>query len=352
MSVVGMLVWLIAPLALFLLLSMRTASTSVEPPRPVYVTIEAATDSATRPVALGLRWSASSILVAPGWTGIVQEVLVGSGGEIADGSAIARIDGVVRKAATTPFPFNRALSSDDTGADVSMLNTFLSAHGYHATGGERFGWDTLMGVRAYANDIGVPGSDTVTAFDPSWVVFLPSPGTVHKIDLTIGAPAPSPGDEVVTMKSSLAEAVLLESAPPSNDEADEDEAAPPMEPTALAAEGEQLIAGGETLTLAEDLQRVSPDSLSALAALVTDGTQSIPAVLRTEAVPGQWVIPVPGVIVDRDGATCVRLKAEEGTRPVSVSVIGTADGRVVVSGDLEDADDVAIFPTSVAVSCE
>lgn len=353
LSVIGVLIWIALPLALFAVVTMRTATASVEPPRPAYVEVESATESTTRPIALGLLWDTGKTLVAPSWTGIVQEVLIGAGDEVVDGSAIVRIDGVTRTVAATPYPFSRAMTTDDTGSDVGMLNDYLRAHGYSATQDNRFGWDTLVGVRAFASDIGVAGSDTVASFDPSWVIFLSAPGSVQKVDFKVGAPAPSPGEDVVTMKSSLIDAVLLEDAPSSDDESEDDTtSSSPVEPTATAAEGETLVVNGEDLALAEDRQRVSPDSLAELAAMVTDASRSVLAVLRTEAAPGQWVVPVPGVIVDSAGATCVQVRTDDGTRPVSVTVVGTADGHVVVSGDLDDADSVAIFPTSVSVSCE
>lgn len=353
LSVTGVLLWIVLPLALFGFVTMRTATTSVEPPRAAYVTVESATASTTRPIALGLQWDAGKILVAPSWSGVVQEVLVGEGDEIADGSPVVRIDGIIRRAVTTPFPFSRQMTTDDTGSDVSMLNDYLRAHGYSATEGRRFGWDTLVGVRAFAGDIGVPQSSSVTSFDPSWVIFLAGSGAVQEVDFKVGAPAPSPGDDIVTLKSSLVDAVLLESAPLSEDNSKDTTASvAPVEPTTKATEGEALVVNGETLALADDRQRVSPDSLGGLAAMVDDGSRSVVAVLRTEATPGQWVLPVPGVIVDPRGATCVKVRNDDGVLSVPVTVVGNADGRVVVSGNLKSADSIAIYPTSISVSCK
>ncbi len=352
LGMAGVLLWIALPLVLFGVLAVRTATTSVEPQRPAYVNVETATASTTRPIALGLRWDGGETLVAPSWTGVVQEVSVRDGDEITDGSAVVRIDGIVRRAAQTPLPFGRPLSTEDTGEDVRMLNDYLRVHGYAATDGDRFGWDTRIGVQAFAKDIGVLGADSVGSFDPSWVVFLPDGGVVQKVEFTVGAPAPAPGAEVVTLRSSLVDAVLLENAPPENDPPDKDGArSEPVEPTTTAAANEVLVVNGETIGLAEDRQRVKPDYLGDLASMVADGSPSLVAVLRTDAAPGEWVVPVPGVIIDPSGATCVKVRSNDGVRSVPVSIVGTTDGRMVVSGDLEPADSIAVYPTSVSITC-
>ena len=352
LGVTGMLLWVALPLVLFGVLTARSATTSVEPQRPAYVNVEPATASTTRPIALGLHWDTGKSLVAPSWSGVVQEVLVRDGDEIADGSAVVRIDGIVRRAAQTPLPFSRPLSAEDTGDDVRILNDYLRVHGYAATDGDRFGWDTRVGVQAYAKDIGVLDADSVGSFDPSWVVFLPDAGVVQKVDFRVGAPAPAPGVEIVTLRSSLVDAVLLESAPPDNDSPDDGGVrSGPVEPTISAATNEALVVSGETVGLAEDRQRVKPDYLKDLANMVADGSQSLVAVLQTDAAPGQWVVPVPGVIIDPSGATCVKVRSNDGVSTVPVSIVGTTDGRMVVSGDLEAADSIAVYPTSVSITC-
>lgn len=350
LAVIGAVLWVVAPVGAFVALSFASDATQVAPPVAVWAPVEANTGAVKSDVRIGLNWGTAAPVVAPSWSGVVQRVLVGPGSTISDGTAVAVIDGITRSAWATDVPFIRLLSQGDTGSDVEQLNAFLSARTGVALTGSTFTRATRLANEAFALSIGVPKSNAST-FDPAWVLFLPTPGIlVDEASLTVGAPAPSPGTEVVKATSSLVSAVLLagtESSTPSK----EGEEPKSVLPTVTAGEDEELYLGSTKLSLNEARDGVEPSTLPELEQLVEAGATDVPAFLRSEAVEGEFAIPSTAVFSTDSAPSCVVARIGGKVRGVSVTVVADSLGVLVVTGALTTRDEVALAPEGSARKC-
>lgn len=357
-AAIGLIIWIASPIVAVALMSIRTASVTGEEPRAVYVKPEPNEGEVSRPIALGLEWGSPPSLVAPGWSGVVDFVGATPGSPLSHGAVVASVDGIDRLAAQTERPFTRVLTEQDSGDDVVQLNAFLRSLNIASPEGAKFTRGTTIAVRALAAKIGVPNANSVTSFDPAWVVYLSAPGVVQSNELTVATPAPAAGESIVTLAPALSRAVLTtastSAAPAEVKDLDSDspsESSAPLEPTIQAVDGEILSVADVDVALGDDGQTVAADALAGLAAAVAPGAKTVPAVLRLNAKPGQWVLPASAVIYDEAGA-CVLVKATgDHDRSVPVSVAATSNGTVVVSGELSLGNLVGIYPPGMSVSC-
>lgn len=345
----GLLVWIATPLACIIILSIASLTTTFAPSRPILVHPRANVEDVARPVQIGLQWGSDSAVVAPSWSGVVQEVLVSPSSVLEDGTPIARIDGVIRSAAITPWPFSRVLTSGDSGEDVRQLQQFLNARGAAIPETTVIDSMTLSALSAWAESIGVSNASGVQHFDPSWVVYLPRPSSVISTDLLVGAPAPPAGTTVVSIVPELLDAVLLDSS--TSERPGDASNTQPVTPTATALPSEELVYSDVRIELDEDFQRVSDAGLAALSSLLTAPSAQIAALLTQPSSADYWRIPAPAVITAVGSAACVFRSEGAAQTPVAVEVVASTGGAVIIDGPLKASDDLLVFSTSEVRTC-
>lgn len=339
---VGAVLWVLAPLALVGLLTMRAGSAQLAPEVTVWAPVEANTGDVGEPVDIVLEWQPAPPIVAPAWAGVVQSSDLRDGATIASGDVVAIVDGIARLAWATPQPFHRPLQLRDEGPDVAMLEAVLAARGLPVSGTTVFDRTTRDGVRALAQQLGVPGADRVEAFDPAWLVFLPADGAqVASASLTVGAPAPAPGTTIGELADRLAGAWLADPASP-------DDA--PVRTTARA--GQVLTVADTQLELTPELDAITADSLPHLVGAAAADATRVGARLLADASDGQWVVPSAAVFAVEDGRTCVLVGDRAGGRPVEVAVVGGNVGTAIVDAPLNERDRVAISPAAGTRRCD
>lgn len=195
------LVALPAGIVIGLVLAGDGADGGSEQAEPLVVLVTEFLNDERRGVQLTFTWQPGPSLYAPAWAGTVGSVAEAV--QLSDGDVIAVVGGVTRLAATTPGPFYRPLGAGAMGADVGWLHEFLTSYGFSKVpGGTTATPETMNLVTELAGELGVTGE--VTAFDPSWVVWLPqTPYEIASLELAPGAPAPSEGSIIATTSSSL-----------------------------------------------------------------------------------------------------------------------------------------------------
>lgn len=244
---VAVVAWIGLPVALASILTARSERSVQSPPivsawLPVG---ETEPDMDRKVIAVGTLGAAPPLL-APAWTGLVEQVDLRPGEPLRSGEVVAVVSGIPRLALHTARPFHRTLGYDDRGADVAELNAWLRARGLEASEGDRFGAATRRGVRDLRQELhvpepeadpappappaGDPGAppgegaapapppaptvDTAGTFDPGWVVYLPRPEViVSTVNLQVGAPVAPPGSVVAEVEADVASVRLVQPDP-------------------------------------------------------------------------------------------------------------------------------------------
>lgn len=211
-------------IALFLAVPPATlilaGSTIHDSPQEIESSVEAVLTRVTmvqavdqQPVRVVLTYESPAVIRAPGWTGLVQKVLVAPGQTVVSGTPIAVIDDVQRIAMRTPLPFSRSLRSGDKGQDVADLQAALTSLGYYAGLIDGvYGADTGLAVKALQGwGLGVRAPSTT--FDPTHVIWLPVDSfVVDEVAFDVATPAPAPGTEILSAVRQLWVAALANDA--------------------------------------------------------------------------------------------------------------------------------------------
>lgn len=380
LGILAVLTWIGVPLVVAGVLTARSErSVRSEQPASVWVMAGPVETEVRRTVAARAEWRELPPLLAPAWSGLVEEVGLRVGEPVRSGDTVAVIDGIPRLAAATERPFSRRLVRDDRGQDVADLNAWLASIGHEASDGDLFGAATQRGVFALRQDLNVPSEvdefgqpiDLYT-FDPAWVVFLGQvEATVSSIGLQVGAPAPPAGSAIaeftprlVSVKLELAGQTM--SAGPSPDESagptsttDASEAGAPGTggpdlgsapgSTPSADGGSPLLTAAEGATLERSGQEIGPvgsdgslpaDTEAAVIWLLGDAS-TISLQLVEPAPPGARALPANTLFTGPAGATCVASRATpeaETTVHLVRPAGGTSTQPLVVGlpeGDME-----------------
>lgn len=352
LAATGLGLWIVVPIAAMAFFFQTGAQQQIAPPEETWVPVSAGGALGSTTVDLSLVWSLPSPTVAPAWQGIVQKTHLAAGSPIADGKAIVKIDGIDRLGFVSSVPFARTLAAGDRGEDVSELNRLLGLLKFPHNEGDGFGALTRQGVLSLADAIGAP---VQSAFDPGWVIYLAGPGMVaEQVKFTVGAPAPAPGTEIIQPKKLLTAAYLLApgSTPPAAaaglnvpGSPEQPAAAPTAVPAVQkfpAPGGASLHVGKQELKLTDTRDAIAPADLHLLEAQLATGATTTTARLDRPSGQNEFSVPAAAMITGSSGSTCV-LKSPGGGGPsavVPVEVIGDAQGRVSVTGDLGIGDRV------------
>lgn len=331
----GLTVWVLAPMALVLSVPNLLGS-SESTPEAQTAPFVASEGTNSTPVDVALLWSAPEPVLAPNWTGTVDQIQVTTGDTVSHGTPLLRIDGISRIAWHTPGAFWRPLGLGDSGDDVVMLQEALNSSSYSAEVDGTFDRNTLAAVRKLAKDLGIPNASTIGLFSPEWVVRLPIPAArIAKVNVAIGQHAPGAGSEVFELAPELAAGYVLNGG---------------SVPTEAELTGDLLLA--ENTVQLEQNSEVTTFSGLVLATNLADSSVAADSLvaLRSEVQPGQPVVlaqhilkgtqtayPVPpsAIRVDQSGASCVFLQDSpaQTTSPtaVLVDILGSQYGVTRVS---------------------
>lgn len=357
---IGAIAWLLVPVIALGWLIARSGSQQVEPDVAVWAPIVATEDRTTTTVGLAYDWVAAKTVLAPQWSGTVQEVNCTPGSTIESGAVVARVDNVQRIAFHSSIPFVRELRVGSKGDDVAQLHELLTTLGVDNPGGESFAYETGIAVGELAQRLGL--SNTVRAFDPSWVLYLAAPQVdVARCHLVVGAPVPAFGEPVVTSSPQITRAIIITSALVETlltDAQGAEDSQDDVNAASSAADGDRVsIQQGDTLSVAGNeievdtaTGEVVAESLPQLAALLQSLTPASAAALSKPAPPDSWVVPTEAVFAGSSGETCVVAQGRQNAVPVSIAGYDT-NGSLVV-GDLEPGTRVLVAPEPEERSCE
>ncbi|TFD00502.1 efflux RND transporter periplasmic adaptor subunit [Cryobacterium sinapicolor] len=355
--VAALLVWVLLPVGGFTYLSLQETKASIAPVRRVWSPIDVNDLPLRADAQLAIVRSDAYEIVAPNWSGLVQEVRLEAGAVLRSGQVVVVIDGISRLAIASGRPFSRTLVEEDIGDDVARLNAVLRDRGLDAGNSDVFTRRTLSGVRALADSIGAANPDDVSGFDPTWFIFLQSDVPISEISLRVGSPAPAAGEVIATGKPLITSARLQERPDAGFETAitpeDSDGAASQSGDDKTAGAGEVLYVGSQPLELTEDRGFVAPSDLAALESLTEPDSTVVRASLETQPKAGTWLIPSAAIFAEESGNLCTLVKMRGGkTSGEEVTVLGTTKGLTVVSGTLVEGQQVLISPAKEDRRCD
>jgi len=351
------------PIVAIFAISSWNSTNTLSKAAPIWVHPLRSEDTIRTGVDVVLSWTVVPPILAPNWSGVVTAAGQIPPGGLHSGDSIASVDGIVRLAVHTVSPFHRSLSADDSGPDVAMFNSFLAQRGLDARDDDYFGYATLRGLRGFAASIGVPNPDTVSFFDPSWLVYLPaeSEGAPNSVlALELGAPAPAAGSKLVAPTLHLAGGVLT--APgavvpnSSGTTADADLTRPisPIVPKSQVIRpppDAKLQYSSVALPL-DDLGALRPEALATLAGMISPGDKSVKAVTVAQAPPGSVLVPSAAIFATSDSKLCVVRRGPDGVQSIAVEILLNSDGTSLVTGKLSVTDEVEIAPSADERRCD
>lgn len=365
---IGLTVWLVAPLVIIGIAIGHASQVRFEQVRGVWVAVQEPADEVKRGGGLLLDWSLNETLYAPGWTGVVQTLLLTPGDLIESGDPVGRVGGIVRLAVHTSVPFSETLSIGDSGLEVEELNKVLAAFGYPSSSDGTYSEATTAGVARLAESIGAISDGS--SFDPGWFVYLPHQTfEVQGSGMVVGAPAPTPGAAIASSDAQLTGATLvsIEAAREfASEEVPVSETEGSVAPSALSSESPEIpdaerlsLEATERVLLGTDELPVEPNGKFATEAMTRIEASIIPGVkgtfvtLTRAAVSGEWEIPSAALFSDGEGRICVvtRLPEREEISPVVVQVRGSSSGSTLVTGSLRKESEVLIAPKGDQRDC-
>ena len=393
LGILAVLAWIAVPIVVAGVVTSRSErAVRTEPPASVWVAAGPVATEVTRTVVARAERRDRPPLLAPAWSGLVEEVHLRAGEPLRSGDAVAVIDGVTRLAAATERPLGRRLVPGDRGRDVAALNGLLGSLGYEAGTGDHFGGSTRRGVLALRRDLGVPiALDDLGApvdadvFDPAWLVFLAEAEvSVASTALQVGAPAPPAGSAVAELTPQVASVTVtladqtgaaaagLDGAPggsgnstgtglPSDagGTATGDPAPPPTPPEgggpssgpqtrtplATVAEGARLRAAGREIGPIEPDGSLPPETEAAVIRLL--GTDSTTTLQLVEPAPaGARTVVANALFSGPGGAMCLASRTGPAARTDVHLVLpaGGSSGQPLVVGAPSGDLDVQVNP--------
>ncbi len=341
-AAISLLAWVSLPVGAIWWLSIQTQAAEVAPTQTTWVPIQPHSGPLSREASLYMEWSDLAPVVAPQWSGTVTANQLTVGATISSGQNLLAIDGVQRVGFSSQQPFYRPLEIGSEGTDLSELRSLLTTRGLSAADTDSLTWDDLYAIREFAASIGVPDADYITAFDPSWIVFLPSTtAMVSKSLLAVGSPAPAAGESIAELAPQLASARLVQRV-----ETVESDDATPVDPATLVQltkqPEEQVIVGGEEATVSDDMTTLDSEGLKVLLAVAKLGAPLVSANLVSSTRGDLWVVPAASLLTDQSGTSCVVTNDGTKSRQPKVTVVTSEGSNAIVSGDLSIDDAVAL----------
>ena len=350
-AALALIAWVSAPVAAVWWLSVQTERAEIAPAETTWVPVQPHQGQLSRDASIYLDWATVPPIVAPQWSGTVTRNQLVAGAKITSGQSLLTIDGVERIGWSAAAPFYRPLQAGSSGEDVLALRSLLVARGLDPAASGFLGSRDLRAIRALAASIGVPDPGRVSAFDPSWVVFLPSSAvTVSKPEVAIGSPAPTAGQKLADLDPRLSSARIVQRVETgaSNDSSAIDPAT--LVPLSTK-DGERVMVGGQNAAVSDDRTTVNSAGLKVIEAAAQPGAPLVSANLVSASQAGLWVVPGASLLTDLSGHPCVIAKNAAGMRHVPVTIAASEGANAVVSGGLTSKDQVGLNSRIGVLAC-
>lgn len=255
------------------------------PAEPLVVTVGSAARAAPAQVLLTVEYS-QPLTVAAAGSGVVTDVHVAAGEELAAGEPVISVDDQEWMSFVADAPLWRDLSLDMTGDDVARAQDFLAALELPAgTVPGRVTGATAEGFRQFNQLLGRGNDDRV--FHRSTVLWVGAgPLAVHEVAVQVGDVVAA--NEPVLFGPTLPVSVLVEESDPITD-----------------PDGPYVLAVREvTVPYTPGSGRVDdPESAETIAELLPNG-EGAGRVQLADPVEVA-TLPVAAIVTDADGRTCV-----------------------------------------------
>lgn len=259
-------------------------------------------------------------LRSPGHDGnVVTAVYVQPGNTVHNGEPIYAVDGRDVLLAVTDEPFHRPLSLGSTGADVLMLQRWLSGWSHVAAPAisGRFDTTTRLAVVALNTSRGETEPASLPVFQPSAVVWSDTPFETSSVGLVIGDLPPPMGSAIALGPTAM---MLIGFESPSG------------EALELEGEWEWSVANTVIGILADG--RPSEEQLAQAIELSWEQVSNsvefetrIPSLFRSVDAAVRRAVPVGTVITSAEGV-CLFIRDADHYRPLATTVTGGDFGRV------------------------
>ncbi|HEC08833.1 MAG TPA: hypothetical protein ENI86_04575 [Acidimicrobiales bacterium] len=303
---------------------------------PVAVTPVVAESRLAEAVSLGLEWTDESSLLWPGAAGTVTGVQVGPGDRVVNGTVVASVDRIGVVALTTDSPLYRDLGPGSRGPDVADLAGALADLGLlkPADIDDRYGPAITSAVR----ELNRPRGASSPRLPVSHVIWLPATFEVGRSELTLGGPAPPPGEGVLYSERHIASARVVGSG------VDPATAGRPLSFT--DGLDREVVLGESVFAIDADGYLRAPAGMESA---VEVGAESVDQAVVRLTVPLRRVrVPASAILTDASGAVCV--VTPQG-RTVSVEVLEGSAGSAFVSGAPEGPIVANPVRSGLATSC-
>jgi hypothetical protein len=178
------------------------------------------------------------------------------------------------------------------------------------------------------------GAGRTTAFDPGWVVFLPTPDLVAAtVSLKIGQSAPAQGAVIITSPGTVTAARL---------------ASGNQEPLNFAPGVEYIaIVDGKEFTVDTATQSIAATELARLRAPGETERDGIPALTKRKTPLQTLAVPSSSVMTNDAGTLCVWRLEDKAYRAVTVTIAGARGGVTNVASGIAAQDQVLANPAQV-----
>ncbi len=303
---------------------------------PVLVTPVMAESRLPEAASLKLEWTEEGSLLWPGTGGIVTAIEVGPGKRVVSGDVLAAVDRVGIVALATKAPLYRDLGPRSRGPDVADLADALVDLGLldPADSNDVYGPAIASAVRTLNKSIGLSSP----RLSVSHVIWLPEPFDIGRSTLTLGAPAPPPGDSVFLSAQHISSARVV---------------SPASDPTSAGRPlsfGDDLdreaVIGDTELEIDGDGYLLTPQTLESM--VETDAEMVEQAVVRLREPLRRVRVPASAILVDASGVTCV--VGPQG-RTMPVEVLEGSTGSAFVSSAPEGQIVANPVRSGLASSC-
>lgn len=264
-------------------------------------------------------------------TGLVTAAPV-VGATLDNGDEAMGIDGRSVRAMVSTSPLWRDLAAADKGADVALVQEYLSALGYYTgTADGVFGASLQRAVAAFNKDAGL--APTTKAFLVSSVIWIgPQPQTVSAVVLSEGAQI-APGDVVFTGPPRMSSVLVTE---PSGG----------IAATGDYTAGAQITVNGVTVAYQPGSGVITdPELVAAITGALAPATEGTAQVSSTTSIPVR-VVPASALVTGLDGTTCVYARPD--AEPTLVAPIGGGNSSVQLDSTFA-LTEVLANPNQVAV---
>ncbi len=318
-----LLIALAAPPVVLVLAWKSTGGSTIEAPEPPVYSLETSARVVTVGATASATWESPMVVRAPNWHGLVTGVLVAPGDVLEDGIPIARVDGVEVRHFTLESPlYGPPMCQGDT-AQVTAVRSVLSAAGLSVGSTQRLSSKDVVAIRQYAVAIGVADGQHVTCFDPGWVAISTEPvGTIVQVDLSVGMPAPTQGEPILTGRASLVGLSLV-----GDTGATSIDAYLSADDSSTFASTELLISGRATGVGIRDLAK--PEALAELASLLDPTVTSTEIAVALSLSDSQYVVPATAVVAPLGPEACI-FPASAETRSIPVIVVASSISGLVI----------------------